>query len=55
LIEDELLLALPIIARHEVCPQPLPAMVSDDAAAASLQDAPANPFAALARLKRDTQ
>ncbi len=48
LIEDELLLALPIVPRHEVCPEPL--VVVDTAAS----DAPAekpNPFAALAALK----
>lgn len=59
LIEDELLLALPVIARHEVCP---PSVVdahtlgtaeaeqaSSDAAGPS--DKP-NPFAALAALRR---
>jgi uncharacterized protein len=51
LIEDELLLALPLVPRHEVCPEPLPrAFVDDDFA-----DAPADhPFAALAALKRGT-
>ncbi len=51
LAEDELLLALPLVPRHEVCPQPLlPAAVDgpDDA-----EPAP-NPFAALAALKRST-
>jgi uncharacterized protein len=50
LAEDELLLALPLVPRHDVCPQPLlPAMsdpLDEDAA-------PPNPFAALAALKRD--
>ena len=49
LIEDELLLALPIVPRHEVCPKPL-------VAAASIEDVPdekPNPFAALAALKRE--
>lgn len=48
LIEDELLLALPIVPRHEVCPVPLvaPADVED-----VIDDKP-NPFAALAVLKR---
>ena len=50
LAEDELLLALPLVPRHGVCPQPLlPAMnnsLDEDAA-------PPNPFAALAALKRD--
>jgi uncharacterized protein len=48
LIEDELLLAVPIVPRHDVCPQPLP-MPQDD----ELEEEPApNPFAALAALKR---
>jgi uncharacterized protein len=47
LVEDELLLALPIVPRHDVCP---------DAALASAHAAPAptpaeNPFAALVALK----
>jgi uncharacterized protein len=48
LVEDELLLALPIVPRHELCPQPLPMEHGDDAAA----DERPNPFAALAALKR---
>lgn len=47
LVEDELLLALPLVPRHEACPEPLP-MVPDEGAA----EAPPNPFAALAALKR---
>jgi uncharacterized protein len=48
LVEDELLLALPLVPRHEVCPQPLPMSHGDD-----VQEEPApNPFAALAVLKR---
>ncbi|MDP2007033.1 MAG: DUF177 domain-containing protein [Rubrivivax sp.] len=49
LLEDELILALPIVPRHEVCPDPLPL-----AAAEPLEEeAPApNPFAALAALRR---
>lgn len=47
LVEDELLLALPIVPRHEVCPVPLvvPASVDEP-----LAEKP-NPFAALAALK----
>lgn len=48
LIEDELLLALPLVPRHEVCPQPLPQAVDEPEAEL---DKP-NPFAALAALKR---
>jgi len=47
LVEDELLLALPLVPRHEVCPQPLPM-----AHGAAEEEARANPFAALAALKR---
>jgi uncharacterized protein len=48
LVEDELLLALPIVPRHEECPQPLPMPDADE-----LDDEPApSPFAALAALKR---
>ncbi len=51
LLEDEFILALPLVPRHDSCPQPL-------AAAAGLADpavpdeAPPHPFAALAALKR---
>ncbi|HRP27666.1 MAG TPA: DUF177 domain-containing protein, partial [Burkholderiaceae bacterium] len=51
LAEDELLLALPLVPRHEVCPQPLAAPIGagdphDD------PDPAESPFAALAALKR---
>ena len=48
LVEDELLLALPLVPRHGVCPQPLPLPQAPESAGA---DKP-NPFAALAVLKR---
>lgn len=50
LIEDELILALPIVPRHDVCPQPL---VFDGGVDTDLlaSDAQPNPFAALAALK----
>lgn len=47
LVEDELLLTMPIVPRHDVCPEPLP--LADEAD--ELEDKP-NPFAALAALKR---
>lgn len=48
LIEDELILALPLVPRHAACPEPLPL-----AAPAVTAEAPAaHPFAALAALKR---
>ena len=45
LAEDELLLALPIVPRHEQCPQTLPSAVGEDEVARE------NPFAALQALK----
>jgi uncharacterized protein len=52
LIEDELLLALPLVPRHDVCPAPLPMTAGEIEASAPSEDA-AHPFAALAALKRD--
>jgi uncharacterized protein len=52
LIEDELLLALPIVPRHEVCAEPLPVAIDAEADAPAGDPAP-GPFAALAALKRD--
>ena len=48
LVEDELLLALPLVPLHEACPAPL-SVATDEGAA---HERP-NPFAALAALKRD--
>ncbi|MBV2162733.1 MAG: DUF177 domain-containing protein [Comamonas sp.] len=50
LIEDELLMELPLVPRHEQCPQPL---VLNDAAtpAQEVQERP-NPFAVLAQLRQ---
>ena len=60
LLEDELIMALPIVPRHEVCPQPLQVLV-DAGAGMAAQDVAApgaaeeaarpNPFAVLATLK----
>ncbi|HET8749024.1 MAG TPA: YceD family protein [Ramlibacter sp.] len=50
LVEDELLMELPVAPRHDVCPGPVKMSVSDpdfDAAAAEKD----NPFAVLGRLK----
>lgn len=44
LLEDELLLALPLVPRHEVCPEPLPRSAGE-------AEPTAHPFAALAALK----
>jgi uncharacterized protein len=46
LLEDELILALPLVPRHAECPQPLPL------APEAPEEAPPNPFAALAALRR---
>lgn len=47
LVEDELILALPLVPRHDSCPQPL---VAPEAVDEPLEERP-NPFAALAALK----
>ena len=46
LLEDELILSLPIVPRHDSCPQPLPT-----SAAEPDEEAAPHPFAALAVLK----
>ena len=46
LVEDELLLALPLVPRHDLCPEPLPMEHSDAPEAAP------SPFGALSVLKR---
>jgi uncharacterized protein len=51
LLEDELLLTLPIVPMHEQCPSPLVGTVPGDPAE---EAAPAHPFAALAAWKRGT-
>ncbi|RZT95261.1 YceD family protein [Rivibacter subsaxonicus] len=56
LIEDELLLELPLVARHESCPRPLPMSAGEEALepAADEDGAAAerpSPFAVLAQLK----
>jgi len=53
LVEDELLLGLPLVPRHEVCPEPLPQGRREDLPDEEF-DKP-NPFAALARLKQRPQ
>jgi len=50
LVEDELLLALPIVPRHGNCPQPLPVPLGSAAAPDDVPERP-HPFAALQRLK----
>lgn len=45
LLEDELILALPIVPRHGLCPQPLPCVPGDE------EEPAPKPFAALAALR----
>ncbi|MBO0940847.1 DUF177 domain-containing protein [Acidovorax temperans] len=52
LIEDELLMALPVVPRHEECPTSVPLASSDDDFEAASSEKP-NPFAALAALRKD--
>ena len=47
LVEDELLLAMPLVPNHDVCPEPLPVRIDAEVT----DDAP-SPFAALAAFKR---
>lgn len=48
LVEDELLLELPLVPRHDICPEPLPLPAEEP-------DAAESPFAALEALKRRGQ
>jgi uncharacterized protein len=52
LAEDELLLALPLVPRHEVCLQPLLPAVTDALPDGTETVAEPSPFAVLAALKR---
>jgi len=54
LVEDELLLSLPIVPRHDVCAAPLVFGGAADQEAAE-DDAREHPFAALAALKRSSR
>jgi uncharacterized protein len=50
LLEDELILALPLVPRHEVCPESLPMVVGEEDLVAP--EVKPNPFAALAALRK---
>ena len=50
LLEDELLMALPLVPMHEHCPSPIPV---PQPAPSPQDDERPHPFAALARLKQD--
>jgi uncharacterized protein len=51
-LEDELLMALPVVPMHSRCPQPLPVSLGDSDPTAGTGAPPVHPFASLARLKR---
>lgn len=60
-VEDELILDMPLVPRHDVCPEPLPvvvdAVVDPDPLAmdeSATDSSKPNPFAALAALKKPT-
>ena len=52
LVEDELILALPLVPRHAVCPEALPRVAADAAFDDTEAERP-HPFAALAALKKE--
>ena len=49
LVEDEMLLALPLVPRHEACPETIPMQFGD----VEEVEEKANPFASLALLRKD--
>ena len=49
LVEDEMLLALPLVPRHDVCPEKIPMQFGD----VEVVEEKANPFASLALLRKD--
>ena len=51
-LEDELLMALPLVPMHETCPQPLPSSAGALPDAGGEEAARENPFQALSRLKK---
>lgn len=52
LIEDELLMALPLVPMHDVCPQPLSVAEEAGNQEEAASEVRPNPFATLARLKK---
>lgn len=52
LLEDELLMALPVVPMHDVCPEAVPLASSDEDFNQATSEKP-NPFAALASLRID--
>ena len=49
LVEDEMLLALPLVPRHDVCPEVVPMQFGD----VEIVEEKANPFASLGLLRKD--
>ncbi len=54
LLEDELLMALPLVPMHDACPAAPVMRAGDDTLAAPAGDKP-NPFAVLSQLKKENQ
>lgn len=54
LIEDELIMSVPIVPKHDMCPATVTMSVADEAFEEALEAKP-NPFAALAQLKQKPQ
>jgi uncharacterized protein len=54
LIEDELIMSVPIVPKHEICPASVTLSVADEAFEEALAAKP-KPFAALAHLKQKPQ
>lgn len=52
LIEDELLMEIPLVPMHGVCPEPLAVPAPAEGEPAPVQESRPNPFASLARLKK---
>ena len=53
LVEDQLILALPLVPMHDTCPQPIVAEgLQSQTSDARVRETRASPFAALARLKK---
>jgi len=50
-LEDELLMALPLVPMHETCPQASPLVAGESDKEVGLIEKP-NPFAVLAQLKK---
>jgi uncharacterized protein len=51
LMEDELIMSVPLVPKHSICPILVPMSVADEAFEEALEARP-NPFAALAQLKK---